>query len=106
MAGNVNPVVVRDAKVPGQLNDKCKCDGDDSLNPSDADSLTDTVADMNDTTSEPSAADRQAAAIERTSGMFAHLAPGVSLADELVADRRAEVRAEDQVNEAERSTRR
>jgi hypothetical protein len=34
--------------------------------------------------------------------MFAHLAPGVSLADELIADRRAEVRAEEQVDEAER----
>jgi len=102
MTGNVNPVIVRDAKVPGQLNDKC--DGDDSWIPSDADSLTDTVADMNDTTSEPSAADRLAAAIERTSGMFAHLAPGVSLADELVADRRAEVRAEDQVGEPGRPT--
>ena len=53
-----------------------------------------------------SIAERRAAARERTSGMFAHLAPGVSLADELVADRRAEVRAEDQVDEAERSTRR
>jgi hypothetical protein len=27
--------------------------------------------------------------------MYTHLAPGVSLADELVADRRAEVRAEE-----------
>ena len=53
-----------------------------------------------------SIAERRAAAIERTSGMFAHLAPGVSLADELVADRRAEVRAEDQVDEAERPTQR
>lgn len=35
------------------------------------------------------------AAIERTRGMFAHLAPGESLADELIADRRAEARAED-----------
>jgi hypothetical protein len=33
-------------------------------------------------------------AIERTRGMFAHLAPGESLADELIADRRAEARAE------------
>lgn len=37
--------------------------------------------------------------------MFAHLAPGVSLADELVADRRAEVRAEEQADEAERRRR-
>ena len=35
--------------------------------------------------------------------MYAHLAPGVSLADELVADRRTEVRAEEQVDKAERS---
>ena len=28
-------------------------------------------------------------------GMFSHVAPGVSLADELIADRRAEVRAEE-----------
>ena len=41
------------------------------------------------------AAKRRAAAIARTSGMYTHLAPGVSLADELVADRRAEVRAEE-----------
>ena len=41
--------------------------------------------------------------IERTGGMFAHLVPGVSLANELVADRRAEVRAEEQADEAERS---
>jgi hypothetical protein len=33
--------------------------------------------------------------IEATRGMFAHLAPGVSLADGLLADRRAEVRAEE-----------
>jgi hypothetical protein len=54
------------------------------------------------TKAEQSAAERRVAAIERTSGMFAHLAPGVSLADELVADRRAEVRAEEQADEAER----
>jgi hypothetical protein len=34
--------------------------------------------------------------------MFAHLAPGVSMADELIADRQAEVRAEEKVDEAER----
>lgn len=56
------------------------------------------------TNTDQSAVERRAAAIERTSGMFANLAPGVSLADELVADRRAEVRAEDQVGEAERPT--
>lgn len=54
---------------------------------------------------EMSAAERRSAAIERTSGMFAHLAPGVSLADELIADRRAEVRAEEQADEAERRRR-
>ena len=36
--------------------------------------------------------------------MFAHLAPGVSLADELVADRRAEVHSEEQEDETEGST--
>lgn len=44
-------------------------------------------------------------AIEATRGMFAHLAPGVSLTDELIADRRAEVRAEDAADEAERRRR-
>jgi hypothetical protein len=34
------------------------------------------------------------AAAERMRGMFANVAPGVSMADELIADRRAEVRAE------------
>jgi hypothetical protein len=34
------------------------------------------------------------AAAERMRGMFAHVAPGVSLADELIADRRAEARAD------------
>ena len=36
--------------------------------------------------------------------MYAHLAPGKSMADELIADRRAEARAEDQ--EATEETRR
>lgn len=57
------------------------------------------------TKAKQSAAGRRVAAIERTSGMFAHLAPGVSLADELVADRRAEVRAEEQADEAARGRR-
>lgn len=35
------------------------------------------------------------AAVERTRGMYAHLAPGRSVVDELIADRRAEARAED-----------
>jgi hypothetical protein len=49
--------------------------------------------------------ERRRAAIERTSGMFAHLAPGVSLADELIADRRAEVRAEEEAVEGARRRR-
>lgn len=44
-----------------------------------------------------SSAKRRAAA-ERTRGMFAHLAPGVSLADELIAERRAEAQAEKQAD--------
>jgi hypothetical protein len=48
---------------------------------------------------EKSAADRRSAAIERTSGMFAHLAPGASLADELIADRRVEMRAEEEAED-------
>lgn len=58
------------------------------------------------TKAEQSTAERRAAAIERTSGMFAHLAPGVSLAHELVADRRAEVRAEEKGDEVEQPTQR
>lgn len=38
------------------------------------------------------------AAAERTRGIFAHLAPGVSLADELIAERRAEAQAEDRAD--------
>lgn len=41
-------------------------------------------------------ADKRNAAAERMRGLFAHIAPGVSLADELIADRRAEVRTEEQ----------
>ena len=37
--------------------------------------------------------------------MFAYVAPGVSLADELIADRRAEVRAEEQADETARRRR-
>lgn len=44
---------------------------------------------------------RRRKAAERLRGMFAHVAPGVSLVDELIADRRAEVREEEAV-EAER----
>jgi hypothetical protein len=44
---------------------------------------------------------RRREAAEQMRGMFAHVAPGVSLAGELIADRRAEVRAEERA-EAER----
>lgn len=54
------------------------------------------------TNTKRSAVERRRAAIEATRGMFAHLAPGVSLSDELIADRRAEVRAEEAADEAER----
>lgn len=40
---------------------------------------------------------RRRKAAEQMRGMFAHVAPGVSLAEELIADRRAEVRAEERV---------
>lgn len=50
-------------------------------------------------------AERRRAPIERTDGMFAYVAPGVSLADELIADRRAEVRAEEQADETARRRR-
>ena len=43
-------------------------------------------------------------AIERTKGMFAHLARDRSLVDELITDRRAEARAED-LEELERRRR-
>jgi hypothetical protein len=41
-----------------------------------------------------SVAIRRRAAAEQMRGMFAHVAPGLRLADELIADRRAEVSAE------------
>lgn len=44
---------------------------------------------------------RRREAAEQIRGTFAHVAPRVSLADELIADRRAEVRAEERA-EAER----
>jgi hypothetical protein len=40
--------------------------------------------------------ERRRAAAERMRGMFANLAPGRSLVDELIAERRAEARLEDQ----------
>lgn len=45
---------------------------------------------------------RRRAAAERMRGLFVDLAPGRSLVDELIADRRAEARAEDEAEEAER----
>jgi len=39
--------------------------------------------------------EQRLAAIEYAQGSVAHLAPGRNLADELIADRRAEVRAEE-----------
>lgn len=48
-----------------------------------------------------STAKQRRAAAEQLRGMFADVAPGVSMADELIADRRAEVRAEERA-EAER----
>lgn len=57
------------------------------------------------TNTDQSAAERRAVAIERTSGMFTNLAPGVSLADEVVADRRAEARTEGRTGETERPRR-
>ena len=53
------------------------------------------------TKADPSVVKRRREAAEQLRGMFAHVAPGVSLADELIADRRAEVRAEERA-EAER----
>ncbi|HEU4737836.1 MAG TPA: hypothetical protein VFS54_02005 [Solirubrobacterales bacterium] len=44
------------------------------------------------------------AAGERLRGMYAHLAPGRSVVDELIANRRAEARAED-LEEAKRRRR-
>lgn len=47
------------------------------------------------TKSAKTAAERRAAA-ERTRGMFAHVVPGVSLANDLIAERRAEAQADKQ----------
>jgi hypothetical protein len=46
--------------------------------------------------------EKRLAAIEYAQGSIAHLAPDRSLADELIADRRAEVRAEEAAEKAER----
>lgn len=45
---------------------------------------------------------RRRAAAERMHGLFADVAPGRSLVDELIANRRAEARAEDQEDEVRR----
>jgi hypothetical protein len=52
------------------------------------------------TKADASVVKRRREAAEQLRGMFSHVAPGTSLADELIADRRAEVRAEEA--EAER----
>jgi hypothetical protein len=49
--------------------------------------------------------ERRRAAAERVRGMFAHVAPGRSLVDELIAERRAEARAEDLEDEGRRRRR-
>jgi hypothetical protein len=49
--------------------------------------------------------ERRRAAAERMRGLFADLTPGRSLADELIADRRAEVRTEELADEAMRRRR-
>ncbi len=46
-------------------------------------------------TVKPSTTAERRAAADRTRGMLADLAPGVSLSDEIVADRRVEAQAED-----------
>jgi len=46
--------------------------------------------------------ERRRAAAQRLSGLFADVAPGESLVDELIADRRSEVPAEDREDEARR----
>ncbi len=49
--------------------------------------------------------ERRQAAIDRTRGVLTHLAPGRSLSDELIAQRRAEAQAEDRTDEAYRQRR-
>lgn len=46
--------------------------------------------------------EKRLAAIEYAQGSIAHLAPGRNLADELIADRRAEARSEELGDWAER----
>jgi hypothetical protein len=54
---------------------------------------------------DPETARRRVAA-ERLRGLFADVAPGRSLVDELIAERRAEARAEDREDEVRRRRRR
>jgi len=49
--------------------------------------------------------ERRRAAAERMRGLFADVAPGRSLVDELIADRRAEAAAEDREDEEARHRR-
>jgi hypothetical protein len=49
--------------------------------------------------------ERRREAAERLRGLFADVAPGRSMADELIAERRAEARAEDREDEARRRRR-
>jgi len=46
--------------------------------------------------------ERRRAAAERLRGLFADVAPGESLIDDLIADRRTEARAENREDEARR----
>jgi hypothetical protein len=50
--------------------------------------------------------ERRRAAAERARGMLAHLAPGRSLSEELIANRREEARAEARDEEAAQASRR
>jgi hypothetical protein len=56
------------------------------------------------TKADASVVKRRREAAEQLRGMFAHVAPGTSLADELIADRRAEVRAEEAEAERRRAS--
>jgi hypothetical protein len=50
-----------------------------------------------------STAKQRREAAERTRGLFAHLAPGLSLSDELIADRRADAQAEARADAQQRA---
>jgi hypothetical protein len=51
------------------------------------------------TKADKSATKRRRAEAERARGMFARLAPGMSMADELIAERRAETRSEERTDD-------